>query len=125
MLLLDKREFVYEFNYEIKQPTLNATLCDFSILDCIDINKRKEWLFEAIRYATTKLKSFILQNNFWFLGVLTVILTITVIANLLLLCYYFKCYSTIYFKILSFYVRTQKLRRIIKRSDIVIYINLT
>ena len=79
---------------------------------------------EANRYAITKLKDCIHENNVLFVEVLTIIFTIAVIANLQFLCYYFKCYSTIYFKILSFYQRTLKPKRNIKTNDIVLFTNL-
>ena len=51
-------------------------------------------------------------------------LSITVIAGSLCLCYYFKCFSTIYFKLLSLYQRTRKPKRNITKSDIVLFKNL-
>ena len=33
MLALDKREFIYEFNYKIKQPSSHLNLIDFSVED--------------------------------------------------------------------------------------------
>ena len=55
MLTLDKREFVYEFNYEIIQPTSNANLVDFFVADWSDINNFKELQAEANRRAITNL----------------------------------------------------------------------
>ena len=31
MLALEKREFIYEFNYEIKQPSSHLNLVDFQM----------------------------------------------------------------------------------------------
>ena len=80
---------------------------------------------EANRHAITKLKDFIYENNLPFVGVLTLILTITVIAGSLFLCYYFKCYSTIYSKILRFYQRTRKPQRNNKKHDVELFKNIT
>ena len=125
MLALDKREFIYKFHYEIIEPTSHANLIDFAVEDWSDINKLKELQAEANRHAITKLKDYSHENNVSFVGVLTIILTITVIAGSLFLCYYFQCYSTIYSKILSFYQRTRKSKRNTKKRDVVLFKNIS
>ena len=47
MLALEKREFIYEFNYKIEQPSSHLSLIDFSVEDWSDINKLKELQAEA------------------------------------------------------------------------------
>ena len=40
MLALEKREFSYEFNFEIKEPSSQLNLIDFSVEEWSDINKQ-------------------------------------------------------------------------------------
>ena len=42
MWALERREFIYQFNYEIKEPTSHAKLIDFSVENWNDINKFQE-----------------------------------------------------------------------------------
>ena len=63
------------------------------------------------------MKDFIHENYVLFVGVLKIVLTITVIAGLLFLCFYFKCYFSIYSKSLSLYLRIHKPKRNINTSD--------
>ena len=118
MLALEKREFVYEFNYNVEQPSSHLNLIDFSVEDWSDVNKLKELQTEANRHAVVKIKDFIHENNVSFVGFLTLILTITVISGSLFLCYYFKCYNFIYTKILSLYQRARKPKTNIQNSKI-------
>ena len=53
---------------------------------------------------------------------LTFILTLTVIG-FLFLCYNFKCYSFIYFKLTKFYQRTRTQKRKLKTNDAVVFKN--
>ena len=39
MLPLEEREFIYEFNFEIKEPSSQLNLIDFSVEEWSDINK--------------------------------------------------------------------------------------
>ena len=116
MLALKKREFIYEFNYEIKQPSSHLNLVNFSIEDWSDVSKLKELQTEANRHAIAKIKDFIHENNVSIVGFLTLILTITVIGGSLFLCYYFKCYSVIYAKLVNIYLRTRQPKNKIKEK---------
>ena len=118
MLALEKREFIYDFNYKIEQPSSNLNLIDFSVEDWSDVNKLKELQAAANRHAVTKIKDFIHENNVSFVGILTLILIIIIIFGSLFLCYYFKCYSFIYSKILYFYQRARKPKNNSKISKI-------
>ena len=88
MLALDTREFGYEFNYEIILPTSYANFVNCFVADLSDINKLKELMAMVNRHAITILKDFIHENNVSFVGVLTIICTITVIANSIFLFYF-------------------------------------
>ena len=118
MLALEKREFIYDFNYKIEQPSSHLNLIDFSVEDWSDVDKLKELQAAANRHAVTKIKDFIHENNVSFVGILTLILTITVISGSLFLCYYFKCYSIIYAKILNWYQRARKPKNNAKISKV-------
>ena len=63
MLALEKRDFIYEFNYEIKNLTSHANLIDFYFENWSDIRILKELQAEANRHAITKMKDFIHENN--------------------------------------------------------------
>ena len=39
MLALEKRELIYEFNFEIKEPSSHLNLIDVSVEEWSDINK--------------------------------------------------------------------------------------
>ena len=123
MLALEKREFIYELNYEIKQPSSYLNLVDFSVEDWSDVSKLNELQTEDTRNAFAKIKDFIHENNVVFVGILTLILTITVIGGSLFLCYYFKCYSVIYAKLVNFYLRTRQPKNKFKAKDIVVFKN--
>ena len=123
MLALKKREFIYEFNYEIKQPSSHLNLVDFSIEDWSNVSKLKELQAEATRHAIAKIKDFIHVNNVSFVGFLTLIQTLSVIGGSLFLCYYFKCYSVIYSKLIKFYQRTHKPKQTLKTKDAVVFKN--
>ena len=101
MLALEKREFSYEFNFEIKEPSFSLNLINVSIEDWSDINKLKELQAETSRPAIAKIKDFIHENNVSFIGLITLILILTVIGFSLFLCYYFKCYSFVYSKLIK------------------------
>ena len=103
LLALDKRDIVYEFNFEIKEPFSNLNLINLSVEDWSDINKRNELHVETSRHAINQIKHFIHENNVSFVGLITLILSFTVIGCWLFLCYYFKCYFFVYFKLLKFY----------------------
>ena len=47
MLTLDKRDFIYKYNYKIKEPTSHAKLIDFPVKDWSNISKLKEIQAEA------------------------------------------------------------------------------
>ena len=66
MLALEKREFIYEFNYKIKQPPSHLNLIDYSVEDWSDVSKLKELQAEANRHAIAKIKDFIHENNISF-----------------------------------------------------------
>ena len=55
-----------------------------------DASKLIEIQAEANRHAIAKIKHFIHKNNILFVGILTLILTITIIKGSLFLCYCFK-----------------------------------
>ena len=125
MLALEKREFIYEFNYKIEQPSSHLSLVDFSIEDWSDVSKLKELQAEANRHTVAKIKDFIHENNVSFVGILTLILTLTVISGSLFLCYYFKCYPFIYSKILNLYQRARKPKINAKTSKVIFSKKLT
>ena len=60
------------------------------------------------------------ENNVSFVIILTLSLPITVISGSLFLCYYFKCYSIIYAKILNWYQRARKPKNNVKISKVFI-----
>ena len=51
MLALEKREFIYEFNYEIKQPFSHLNLIDFLVEDWSDVSKLNKLQAEANRHV--------------------------------------------------------------------------
>ena len=57
------------------------------------------------------------------MGILTLILTLTVIGGSLFLCYYFKCYSVIYAKLVIINHRTRQPKNKIEAKDIVVFKN--
>ena len=59
MLAIEKREFVYKFNFKIKEPSSNLNLINFSVEDWSDIKKLKELQAETSRHAIAKIKDFI------------------------------------------------------------------
>ena len=103
MLALDKREFVYVFDYKIVQPSSNFELINFSVEYWADVGKLKELQAEANQHAVAKLKNFIHENNVSLVSVLTVMLTIILIIGSIFLCYYFKFCPYLYAKFLKFY----------------------
>ena len=62
MLALEQREFIYEFNIKIKEPSLHFNLIDFFCKQWNDINKLKELHAESRRHAITKIKDFFTQK---------------------------------------------------------------
>ena len=100
-------------------------MINFSVKDWSDINKLKELQAEANRHSITKLKDFIHENNVSVVGILTIILSVTVVANLLFLFYYLNCYSKIYSLFMSFYQRTQKSKNRFKSNDKAVFRNVT
>ena len=121
MLALEKREFIYEFNYKINQPSSQINLINCSVEDWCDISTLKELQAEANRHAIEKIKDFIHENNVSFVGILTLNLTLTVIGGSLFLCYYFKCYSIICAKILKFYQQTRPPKNKSKSKEKVVF----
>ena len=121
MLALDKREFIYKFNFEIKDPSSDLNLIDFSVKVWSDINKLKEFQAETSRHAIIKIKDIIHENNVSFVGLITLILILTVIGCSLFLCYYFKCYSFVYSKLIKFYERLHNLKNKRKVKTAVIF----
>ena len=89
ILASDKREFVYEFDYTIVQPSSHFDLIDFSVEHWSDVNNFKELQAEANQQAVAKFKNFIYENNVSFVCVLTVMLTIIVVIGSIFLCYYY------------------------------------
>ena len=85
----------------------HINLIDFSVEAWSDIIKLKELQAETSRHAITKIKDFIHENNVSFVGLITLILILTVIGCSLFLCYYCKCYTFVYSKLIKFYERTQ------------------
>ena len=65
ILALEKREWIYEFNYKIKEPTSHANLIDFAVVDWSDINELKELQAEAYRHAITTLKIIFMKIMFY------------------------------------------------------------
>ena len=63
MLALEKREFVFEFNHEIKQPSSHLNLIDFSVEDWSDVSKLKELQADANRHAIAKIKNYMHKTN--------------------------------------------------------------
>ena len=121
MLAHKKCEYIYKFNYKINQPSSLIKLIDFSVEDWCDISKLKELQAEANRHAIAKIKNFIHKNNVSFVGILTIILTLTVIGRTLFLCYYCKCYSIICAKLLKFYQRTRQPKNKSKFKEKVVF----
>ena len=120
-LALDKREFIYEFNFKINPPSSQINLINFLVEDWCDISKLKELQAEANRHAIAKIKDFIHENNVLFVGILILILTLTVIGDALFLCYYFKCYLIICAKLLKFYQRTRPPKTKSKSKENVVF----
>ena len=121
MIALEHREFIYEFNFEINEPSSHLNLIDFSIEEWSDINKLKEWQAETSRHAIPKIKDFINENNVSFVGLITLILT--VIGCLLFLCYYCKCYTFVYSKLIKFYLRTHSFKNTRKLKNAGVFKN--
>ena len=123
MLALEKREFVFEFNHEIKQPSSHLNLIDFSVEDWSDVSKLKELQADANRHAIAKIKNYMHKTNVSFVWLITLILILTVIGFLLLLCYYYNCYSFVHCKLIKFYQRTCKFKNKRKLKNAVVYKN--
>ena len=87
MLALEKRKFVYEFNFENKEPLSNLNLINFSVEDWSDINKLIVLPAETNRRAIIIIKDFIHENNVLFVVIITLILTVIIYS--LFVCYYF------------------------------------
>ena len=84
----------------------HINLIDFSVEAWSDIIKLKELQAETSRHAITRIRDFIHENNVLFVGLITLILILTVISCLLFLCYFCKCYTFVYSKLIKFYERT-------------------
>ena len=110
MLALKIREFIYEFNFEINVPLSHLNLIDILVEKWSDINKLNELQAETPRHSITILIDFIHENNVSLVGLIKLILILTVIGCLLFLCYYFKCYSFVYSKLVKFYELTHNFK---------------
>ena len=118
MLALEHHEFIYEFNFEIEEPSSHLNLIEFSVEEWSDINKLKKFQAETSRHAITKIKGFIHENNVTIVGLITIILILTVIGCLLFLCYYWKCYIFVYSKLIKLYERTHSFKNKRKLNNV-------
>ena len=80
MYALDRREFIYEFNFEIKEPSSHLNLINFSLEELCDSNILKELQAETSSHEITNIQDFIRENNVSFVGLLTLILIFKVIG---------------------------------------------
>ena len=103
MLALEKREFIYEFNLEIDEPSSHLNLIDYLVEEWSDINKLNEFQAKTSRHAINKIKQFIHHNNVLIVGLITLTLICTVISCSLYSCYYFKFFFFVNFKLIEFY----------------------
>ena len=88
-----------------------------------DINKLKKLDAETSLHAITKIKDFIHENNVSFVGLITLILIFTVIGCFLFICYYCKCYTFVYSKLIKFYKRTNSFKNKRNLKNIVVFKN--
>ena len=118
-LALDKREFIYEFNFEVNEQFSHLNLINYSVEEWSDINKLKELQAETSSHAITKIKNFI-NENVSFVGLIILILILTMIGCSLFLCYYCKWYTFVYSKLIKFYKRTHNFKNNRKLKNAVV-----
>ena len=78
---------------------------------------------ETSRHAITKINDFINKNNVSFVGLITLILILMAIGFSLFLCYYCKCYTFVYSKLIKFYERTHSIKNKRKLKNVVVLKN--